>query len=336
MYIMKLCLKFFVGALIMVSFFSCGKQESFTVGYLSPSSERYRFVSEGNYMAEKLRDLGHEVVIMVAEDDDAVQLAQGYELLDMGVDALVIAAINGNTIAPLVRDAQKQGVKVIAYNRLINNADYDLFVTGDNRDIARLFCESALQHKPTGNYVVLAGDRFDRNGFEIKQHVDSILKPHIESGKINLLYETYIEGWDRDRATFEMQQVVDAYGTDIDVVIACNDPMGLGAIEVLKKHGAHMEVIVTGQDATEEAVRSIYRGEMYMTIYHPHQELGYRTGELVDALLRGEQEGSLATATTFNGASDISTVNIPSVMVTKDNIEEVLIQSGEYTWEDIR
>src|SRR5690606_22694299 len=118
--------------------------------------------------------------IMSGEDDDAIQLSQGYELLDMGVDALVIAAVNGNTIAPLVRDAQSRGVKVIAYNRLINNSDFDLFVTGDNKDNARLFVEMALQHKPSGNYVVLAGDRFDRNGFELKQHIDSLLQPHIE------------------------------------------------------------------------------------------------------------------------------------------------------------
>lgn len=329
-------LKSFVGIVLMVGFFSCGKKESYTVGYLNPSADRQRFVSEGGYMAEKLRELGHEVLIRNGEDNDAIQLAQGYELLEMGVDALVIAAVNGNTIAPLVRDAQSRGVKVIGYNRLINNADFDLFVTGDNEDNARLFCEAALKNKPTGNYVVFAGDRFDKNGFELKMYIDSILKPHIESGSINLLYETFIEGWNRERAAFELQQVVDTYGTDIDVVIACNDPMGLGALAVMKNYDAHGGVIITGQDATLEAVRSIYRGEMYMTIYHPHKVLGYKTGELVDALLRGESAASLATAATFNGTADIHTVQIPSVMVTKDNLEEVLILSGEYAWEAIR
>jgi D-xylose transport system substrate-binding protein len=329
-------LRIFVGIMVMASVFSCGKQETFTVGYLNPSADRHRFVTEGNYMAEKLQELGHEVIIMSGEDNDAIQLAQGYEMLELGVDALVIAPVNGNTIAPLVRDAQSMGVKVIGYNRLINNADFDLFVTGDNEDNARLFCQAALQNKPTGNYVVFAGDRFDKNGFELKLHIDSLLKPHIESGRINLLYESYIEGWNLERAEFEMQQVVDTYGTDIDAIIACNDPMGLGALAVMKKYDAHGGVIVTGQDATLEAVQSIYKGEMYMTIYHPHRVLGYKTGELVDALLRGESSGSLATAATFNGTSDIHTVNIPSIMVTRENLEEILIQSGEYAWEDIR
>lgn len=329
-------MKFFLGIFVLLSFFSCSKQESYTVGYLNPSADRYRFVSEGNYMAEKLREMGHEVIIKSGEDDGAIQLSQGYELLDMGVDALVIAPVNGNTIAPLVREAQSRGVKVIAYNRLINNADFDLYVTGDNRDNARLFCETALEHKPSGNYVVFAGDRFDRNGMELKQHIDSLLKPHIASGNVNLLYETHMEGWNRERAAFEMQQVIDAYGTDIDVVIACNDPMGMGALEVLKQYDAHHGVIITGQDALQEAVQSIYQGEMFMTIYHPHQILGVKTAELVDALLKGERPSGLTAVTTFNGAANIATVNIPSVKVTKENIEEVLIQSGEYAWTDIR
>jgi D-xylose transport system substrate-binding protein len=333
---MNQAMKYFIGILVFLGFFSCGKQESFTVGYLNPSVNRHRFVSEGNYMAEKLREMGHEVIIMSGEDDDAIQLSQGYELLDMGVDALVIAPVNGNTIAPLVRDAQNRGVKVIAYNRLINNANFDLYVTGDNKDNARLFYETALEQKPSGNYVVFAGDRFDRNGMELKQHIDSMLQPHIASGQINLLYETHIEGWNRGRAEFEMQQVIDAYGTDIDVVIACNDPMGMGALEVLKQYDAHHGVIITGQDALQEAVRSIHRGEMFMTIYHPHQVLGVKTAELVDALLKGERPASLTDAVTFNGSSNIATINIPSVKVTRDNIEEVLIQSGEYAWEDIR
>lgn len=329
-------LRFFMGLVVMAGVIACGRQESFKVGYLNPSADRYRFVTEGNFMVEKLKELGHEVIVMEAGDNDAIQLAQGYEMLEMGVDALIIAPVNGNTIAPLVRDAQSQGVKVIGYNRLINNADFDLFITGDNADNARLFCEAALQNKPTGNYVVFAGDRFDKNSFELKMYIDSILQPHIASGRIHLLYESYIEGWNRERAAFEMQQVVDSYGTDIDAVIACNDPMGLGAMEVMDKYESPENVIITGQDATLEAVRSVYAGKMYMTIYHPHRVLGHKTGELVDALLEGESSASLSTATTFNGLSEIHTVNIPSVMVTAENLEEVLIQSGEYSWEEVR
>ncbi len=323
-------------SIILVSFLSCNQQSSYKVGYMNASANRVRFVREGDFMAEKLRELGHEVIIVAAEDNDALQLEQGYELLSQGVDALVIVSVNGNTIAPLVRDARKMGVKVIAYNRLINNAGFDFFVTGDNEDYARLFCETALQQKPTGNYVVLGGDRFDRNGFELKQHIDQLLKPHIDAGRVNLLYGTFVEGWNKDRAKYELKQTIEAYGTNIDVVIACNDPMAMGALEVLKEYNAHQNAVITGQGAYLDVVQSVYKGEIFMTIYHPSRELGYNTALLINQILQGEEPSKLATSFTFNGEAKIPTVNFPSIKVTKDNIEEVLIKAGEYSWDDIR
>lgn len=333
---MNRVLVLFFGVAIFLGLVSCSGADSYTVGYLSPASFRERFKAEGNFMAERLRELGHEVVIKEAEDDDALQLVQGYELLEQGVDVLVIACVNGNTIAPLVRDAKSQGVKVVAYNRLINNSDYDLYLTGNNASLAGLFCETALEKKPRGNYVLLNGDRFDRNGFELKQYIDSILAPHIASGAINILYDTYVEGWNGERAGFELQQVIDAYGTDIDAVITCSDPMGLAAVEVLRNYDLLGEVVVTGQDAILEAVRKVYQGEMTMTVYHPHRVLGYRTAELVDEMLKGRDISELATSRTNNGFADIVTFKVPSQVVTPETIEEVLIESGQYTWSDIR
>lgn len=328
---MRILLHFAAIILIAISIISCSGSGSYTVGYLNPSADRYRFVTEGNYMKERLEALGIETLISSAGDDDAVQLAQGYEMLEQGVDLLVIAPINGNTIAPLVRDAQSQGVPVIAYNRLINNVDYELFVTGDNEDNAHLFCQAALSRKPTGNYVVLAGDRFDRNGLELKQHIDKILKPHIDAGRIKVIYETFVEGWNRERAAFEMEQIVQAHGTAIDAVIACNDPMGLGAYDVLKKYNAADGVVITGQDATLSYVQEVYNGHVTMTIFHPHRTLGYQTAELAAEILKGKSGKEMANATTFNGAATISTYKIKSVVVTRENLEEVLVKGGEYT-----
>ena len=137
----------------------CGQRDNMVVGYLCPSIDRARFVNEGKFMEERLNELGIKMITKHAEDDDAIQLQQGFDLLDQGVNALIIASVNGNTIAPLVREARRRGVLVVAYNRLINNTDYDLFVTGDNADIAKLFTDVALSRRPRRNYVIFDGER---------------------------------------------------------------------------------------------------------------------------------------------------------------------------------
>lgn len=328
---MRTLLQFVAIIILIVSSYSCSGKKTYTIGYLNPSADRYRFVSEGNFMKERLQELGVNTIILSAADDDALQLKQGYEMLEQGIDLLVIAPVNGNTIAPLVRDARLRGVKVVAYNRLINNVGFDLFVTGDNEDNARLFCDAALSRKPTGNYVILAGDRFDRNGIELKQNIDSILKPHIDNGQINLIYESYVEGWDRKRAAFELEQVIQSHGTNIDAVISCSDPMGIGVLGVLKKYEASNGVVITGQDGTLPFVQGIYNGDLTMTIYHPHKTLGYETAELILKILSGSNTGDLANAETYNGIEQIATYKIKSMAVTIDNLEEVLVKSGEYT-----
>jgi D-xylose transport system substrate-binding protein len=331
---MKIIFQFLLFIVVLL-LAGCGSQSQWKVGYLNPDVDLARFVAEGDYMAERFEQLGVEMITLSADDDDAIQLQQGYELLDEGVDVLIIAAINGNTIAPLIRDAVSQGVLVVAYNRLINNADFDLFVTGNNKANAQLFCDAALSRKPTGNYIVFGGDRFDRNGLELKQYIDSILKPHIESGSINLLFDTFVESWSGERAGFEIQKIIDSYGLDIDAVISCNDPMGVAVANVLNKYGRQGEVVITGQDANIDAVRAVYNGSMTMTIYHPHKILGYKTAELVFDLLNGKKAGDLANASTYNGLIDVPTYQINSVAVTKENLDEVLIQSGEYMLDEI-
>ncbi len=326
----------FIYALISLMLLSaCSNDAKYKVAFLNPAKNRPRFVKEGFFMAERLKQLGAKAILIDSDDNDALQLKQGMKALDDGIDLLIITSVNGNTIAPLVREAKKRNVPVIAFDRLINNSDYDLFVQGNNFDNAQQFVNTALQHKPKGNYVVLAGDRFDRNGIALKNGIDSLLKPHITKGDINVVYESYIENWSKENAKYELEQVIQSFGKNIDVIISCNDPMAAGSVEVLQKHNIN-NVVVTGQDAELEAVQHVYQGLQTMTIYHPHKELGYKTAELAIDILKGKSIKSMINSETYNGLLNIPTVQIKSIAITKDNIGKELVEAGEYTWDEIK
>lgn len=314
---------------------SCGDKQKFKVAYLYPDADRARFVKEGNFIIERLNQLGAKTLMVDANDDEATQLSKGMKLIDDGIDLLILASVNGNTIAPLVRYAKENNVPVIGYNRLISNVEYDLFITGDNINNAEIFCQSALAQKPQGNYVILAGDRFDRNGLELKLAIDSILKPHVEKGDINIIYESYIEGWNKEVAEMEFGDVVEAWGTNIDAVIACSDPMAAGTVAVLRKHNIGGQVFVTGQDAEIQAVKDIIEGFQNITIYHPHKVLGYKTAEVAMDILNGKRVNKIANSKTFNGLTLIPTLQIKSIPVTIDNYQKELIESGEYSMSEL-
>jgi D-xylose transport system substrate-binding protein len=312
----------------------CNRSSGFKVGFLYPSKERIRFVKESNFFSERIKELGGEAIVVDADDNEALQLERGYELLE-DVDLLVIAAVNGHTIAPLVREAKSRGVPVIAYNMLISNTDYDFFFSGDNDYLAELFCQSALAYKPQGNYVVLGGDRFDRNGFELKMGIDSLLKPHVAKGDVAVIYNTFIEAWSRNNAALEFEQVLQTYGDDIDAVLACNDMMADGVLTVLKKYNIERPIFISGQDADIVGVRNVYAGRQTMTVYHPAKRYGQGVAELAIDLLNGKSMKKWESGTIFNGHSSIRNFKVKSIKITADNIGKELVEAGECSWEEI-
>jgi D-xylose transport system substrate-binding protein len=313
----------------------CSRSNTFKVGFLYPSKDRIRFVKEANFFSERIKQLGGEAIIVDANDNEALQLEKGYQLLDE-VDLLVIAPVNGNTIAPLIREAKSRGIFVIAYNMLISNVDYDFFFSGDNSYLAELFCQSALSEKPNGNYVVLGGDRFDRNGVELKLGIDSLLKPHVDKGEINILYSSYIEAWGRGNAAFEFEQVVQTYGDAIDVVLSSNDMMADGVIKVIEKYNIERAVFVTGQDADIVGVRNVYAGKQAMTVYHPAKKYGHGVAELAMDLLNGNSMDKWESGTVYNGHGLVRNFKVKSIKITADNIDKELVEAGECRWEEIK
>lgn len=328
-------LMFLTGVLFIVT--GCAHQQKYRIGFLHPSNDRMRFVKETGFFKEKVAELGAEAIVVDADDNESLQLERGYQMLeDDNIDMLIIAAVNGNTIAPLVRKAKGKGIPVIAYNMLINNVDYDIFFSGDNNYLAKLFCETAVKTHPTGNYVIIGGDRFDRNGVELKQGIDSLLRPHVERGEINVVYNTYVEGWNRESAAYEFDQILQSYGKNIDVVLACNDLMADGVIRVLDKNKMDHSVFISGQDADIIGVRNVYRGKQSMTVYHPAKAYGYGVADLAISILKGENPKKLANSSVYNGFGRIPNFRIKSVLITSDNIGKDLVDAGECSWDDVR
>lgn len=88
--------------------------------------------------------------------------------------------------------------------------------------------------------------------------------------------------------------------------------------------------MVTGQDVEVGSVQSIVAGEQYSTIFKDVRELGERAVLMVDALMKGEEPEVNDTETYDNGEKVVPSYLLESQIVTVDNYEEVLIDSGYY------
>lgn len=325
-----------VSFILIAGLSGCGNKEQIKMGFLYSSDVTIRFNKESKFFKERAEQLGAEVIIDHARDNDALQYEKAIEMMEEGIDLLALIAVNVNTAENIVKEAKARDIPVLAYNRLVSNCELDVYISGNNEQLGKDMAGYVVRQKPKGNYVILNGDRFDRNAVELMASIEETLKPHIESGNVNVLYKTYIENWNPDHAAFELDQILSSYPQKVDAVISCFDGMGVACIEVLEKYGLDGEVIVTGQDAQIESCRRIIEGTQHITLYHPLRDIAYKAAEVAVDIVNGERlEKKYDITYANNGFMDVPTVQINSIPVTKENIDEVLIESGFYERSEI-
>ena len=101
-----------------------------------PTKTSERWIDDGNNVKAKLEALGYKVDLQYANDSVPQQQQQIESMLNNGAKALIVASIDGTALTQQLADAGKDGVKVIAYDRLINGTpNVDYYVTFDNEKV---------------------------------------------------------------------------------------------------------------------------------------------------------------------------------------------------------
>lgn len=109
-----------------------------------------RWQKDRDIFVNKAESLGAKVFVQSANGDATAQISQIENMLNKDIDVLVIIPFNGEVLSNVIAEAKKEGVKVLAYDRLINNADVDFYVSFDNEKVGELQAKSIIGQKPEG------------------------------------------------------------------------------------------------------------------------------------------------------------------------------------------
>ncbi|MEA4894436.1 MAG: sugar-binding protein, partial [Oscillospiraceae bacterium] len=279
------------------------------------------------------------------------------------VNLLVVVAIDGESLSTVLQAAADAKIPVISYDRLIMNTDaISYYVSFDNYTVGKLQGEYVvdtlkLDLKDTSksyNIEFTAGDPADNNaGFFFNGAFD-VLKPYIDAGILKVpsgqtkFEEVATASWKTEKALDRMQNILASYyadGTVLDVALCSNDSTALGVTQAIgSDYKGTNTVIITGQDGDEANLANIVDGKQSMTVYKAVANEAVVTVDLADAILKGETpNGDLIKSAgwTFDCTYDTESYNnnnatIPSYLlvptvVTKDNIQKELVDTGYYT-----
>jgi D-xylose transport system substrate-binding protein len=326
-----LLLLIFIGLTII----SCkSNSSSYLIGFLVPNYQEARYAIDQSNFTKKANELGAEVIVNNAENDDKQQIQQANEMIQKGVKAIVIIAVNQNTAAAIAREAKRNNIKVIAYERLIQNCDLDLYVSFDHYIAGKQMAEYAINKKPEGNYVIICGDKTDKNAELISNGYNEVLSSNIASNKIKVVFNTFIEDWLPDQAYITMQMVLNYFTDPIDVVLCANDGMAGGVIKALQEKNLAGKVVVTGMDAELPACQRIVEGTQHLTIYKPMTIEAKTAAENTIKLLKGEKiEGNITYVS--NGKMNVPSILLKPTLVDIQNLKQTIIADGFHTEKEI-
>jgi putative multiple sugar transport system substrate-binding protein len=197
------------------------------------------------------------------------------------------------------------------------------------------------------NIELFAGSLDDNNAFFFYDGAMDVLNPLIEDGTLVVKSgQTEIEQiatlrWDGETAQSRMEDILAANysdGSKVNAVLSPYDGISRGIISALTDAGYAVGTdfpIISGQDAELDSVKAIIAGEQYATIFKDTRDLAAKAAEMTIAALNGEEPDINDTETYDNGVKVVPSYLLEPYIVVKDNIQEVLVDSGYWTEEEI-
>ena len=207
-----------------------------------------------------------ELVVVDAGDDAAKQTSDIEDLVSRNVGVLIVNPVDSDAVAPAVKSAMSQGIKVIAVDRGVNGVDVDCQIASDNVAGARMATEYLMDLVGEGAKVAElqgvpgASATIDR-GAGFHQVADQSLQ----------VAASQTANFNRAEGMTVMENILQSDGT-IKGVFAHKDEMALGAVEAVAASGKDIKIV--GFDATDDAQKAVKDGKMAATVAQKPDKMG--------------------------------------------------------------
>ncbi|KKX33307.1 multiple monosaccharide ABC transporter substrate-binding protein [Rhizobium sp. LC145] len=329
-------------------------QDKGLVGVAMPTKSSARWIADGDNMVKVLQERGYQTDLQYAEDDIPNQLSQIENMITKGAKVLVVASIDGTTLSDVLQQAADQGIKVIAYDRLIRDTpNVDYYATFDNFQVGVLQAQSIVKALKADteagpfNIELFGGSPDDNNAYFFYDGAMSVLQPLIDKGTLVVgsgqtgMDKVATLRWDPATAQARMDAILSSTYSDkkLDAVLSPYDGLSIGILSSLKGVGygsGDMPMpYVSGQDAEVPSVKSIIAGEQGSTIFKDTRDLAKVTVDMVDAVMSGKEPEVNDTKTYNNGVKVVPSYLLKPVAIDKTNWQ-TLVEAGYYTEDQLK
>ena len=313
---------------------SAGKQEhKIQIGLTVDSFVIERWIRDRDVFVATARELGADVNVQDAGADAEEQISQIEYFISKQVDVIVVIARDCGVLSDVVQKAQNAGIPVISYDRMINNANTDFYISFDNRKVGEIMAQALIDAIPQGGDIfMIQGSSSDNNVKMLKEGFDDTL----EDTNLNVVYEANCDGWTAELAVGYVEEALEKY-PHVKGIMCGNDDIASQVVQVLAENQLAGNVVVIGQDGDLAACQRIVEGTQYMTAFKSIEDLAREAAKYAVEIGSGREASELegVTEKVNDGTYDIPSKVLDPIAVTRENIDEVIIDGGFHRRDEV-
>ena len=260
-------------AMMAAMMVGCGakdEKDGFTFGATYWTMNNPYFIALEDGIRATVEADGHQLISYDPQGDVTTQISQIEDLIAQDVDLIFLNPADWEGVRPALDAAEKADIPIVVVDTPVYDSDMVLStVWSDNYKAGQLCAEDLIAKVDSGNIIILdlptdksAADRYQ--GF-----YDTITA----NGNFTIL-DTHNGEGDTAASLPVMEDMIQAYGDDIDVVFAINDPSAIGAIAALEAAGMIDDVMVYSVDGSPDGKAMIESGKLEGTAAQFPEEMG--------------------------------------------------------------
>lgn len=279
------------------------KENSFLIGasYMTMNNEFYKILNEEISNRVELEE--DRMVLRNPALNSGRQIEQIEEMIEMGIDVLVVTPVDWKSLSGVLGKAKEQGIYIIVVDSNLEDESLaDCTITSDNYGAGRMVGEYFLEQNDEAELIVMTHDAAKSGQDRVQGFLDVVE----QNEKIHIVKKVNCDG-QLEIAMPAMQSVVDE-GIAFDSVFCLNDLAGVGVAAALDDNQMLDGVQIYGIDASPDAKALIKEGMMSASAAQFPSRIGQAAADIIYRLLAGESV-----------EKDIS---VPVELVNRDNVEQ--------------
>lgn len=290
------------------------EQKNYTIGFsaYAMQQEWYQNISAG--AEEEAKSLGITLQTVDADTNSATQLEAIENFITQKVDAIIISPVEADALAPVVKEAEDAGIKVICESNMVDGADTVVGISNYEAaySVGQYFAEYCKENSFTPKMLILGYEALEN----CRQRVEGF-KAGMDDAGVEYEVLTEQDGGFREASLTAATDAFTAH-PEINSVFGINDDSTIGAVEAAKALGMDLDAMCAITYGLEGIAgrTALYNGGAYKFALASFPEaVGVSCVDAAVAAIEGKELPQQYES--------------PTAIVSQEDFKDYFVQNGE-------